>query len=119
MITTEKEYQEKLDRIDEIMKKGEDNIDVKETALLQKMVTEVSAYENEHIVLPAPKTIPEMVELKLFEKKMSQTEFARRTGLGIPKVNQIIKGKRNIDIPFLKAIYSELNIPADFLLRVI
>ncbi len=119
MVTDEKEYKEKLNSIDALMKKGEENLTDEDVKLLEQMTSEVYLYENKYIILPTPKTIREMVELKLFEKKMSQAEFARRSGLAIPKVNQILKGKRNIDVSFLKAVYSELNISADFLLSAI
>lgn len=117
MIKTEKEYNEILQKIDLLMKKGEENITDAETLILQKMIANVSDYEEETIKLPAPKTIVEMVELKLFQRKMTQAEFARQSGLGLPKVNQIIKGKRPADISFLKAIYTQLDIPADFILE--
>ncbi len=116
MIRTEKEYKEALVNIDVLMKKGEENFTEKEFVLLSEMAKEIEAYEENYITLPAPKTIAEMVALKLFERHMSQSEFAKRAGLGIPKVNQILKGKRNVDVAFLKAVHSFLDIPADFLL---
>ncbi len=119
MIKTDKQYNKILQEIDLLMKKGEDNITDSDVALLQKMITEVADYEAETITLPAPKTLMEMVELKLFQRKMTQADFARQSGLGLPKVNQIIKGKRPVDISFLKAIYSELDVPADFILEKI
>lgn len=119
MITSETEYRQILEKIDILMKKGEENLIDSDLDMLQKMVNAVSAYENKTIVLPFPKTLSEMVELKLFEQKMTQTEFARRSGLGVAKVNQIIKGKRNVDVPFLKAVHSVLGVPADFLLSVV
>ena len=96
------------------MKKGENNITDSDVALLQKMLVEVAEYEAETITLPAPKTLMEMVELKLFQRKMTQADFTRQSGLDLPKVNQIINGKRLMDISFLKAIYSELDIPAHY-----
>lgn len=119
MILTEKQYNNTLNKIDLLMKKGEELLTDEDTILLNKMIQEVSAYEEETIVLPAPKTVIEMVKLKLFQLKITQAEFARRAGIGIPKVNQIIKGKRPVDIPFLKAVYKQLNVPADFILEKI
>ncbi len=116
MITTEKKYNETLQKIDALMKKGEENLTENQFEQLAKMAKEVETYEQQHIILPAPETICEMVEMKLFERRMTQTEFAKRSGLGLPKVNQILKGKRSIDVAFLKAVYTLLGIPADFLL---
>lgn len=119
MIKTEKQYTETLRKIDLLMKKGEENLTDNDIVVLQQMIGEVADYEEETIRLPAPKTITEMVELRLFQEKMTQAEFARKAGLGLPKVNQIINGKRPIDISFLKAIYTQLNVPADFILEKI
>ncbi|OPZ28347.1 MAG: hypothetical protein BWZ00_01310 [Bacteroidetes bacterium ADurb.BinA174] len=100
MIKTEQQYNEILQEIYLLMKKGEKNKTDAKTLILQQMISEVSGYEEETIKFPAPKTIVEMVELKLFQDKMTQTEFARKSGLGLPKVNQIINGKRPVDVPF-------------------
>lgn len=116
MIKTEQQYNEILKKTDLLMKKGEKKLTVNDVTELEKMIAEVVAYEEKTIRLPAPKTISEMVELRLFQQKMTQAEFARKAGLGLPKVNQIIKGKRPVDVPFLKAIYTQLNVPADFIL---
>lgn len=117
MITTEKQYHKTLNEIDLLMKKGEGNISDKDTTLLKSLIADVSAYEEDTIILPAPKTVIEMVELKLFQKKMTQAELARKSGISLPKINQILKGKRPIDISFLKAVYNQLQIPAEFLLK--
>lgn len=117
MIKTEQQYNHTLQEIDGLMKKGEENLTDADVLKLRQLIEQVSAYEDETISLPAPKTIAEMVELKLFQHKMTQAEFARKSGLGLPKVNQIIKGRRPVDVSFLKAIYTQLNVPADFILE--
>ena len=114
-ITTEKQYSNALNLINEIMKKGEENVSEKELQTLQTLTDEVAEYENKYYQFPVPKTIIEMVKLKMFEKEMSQTELSKKTHIPLPKLNQILKGNRKPDIDFLKGIYHTLNIPADFI----
>ena len=114
-ITTEKEYNSALDEINGIMKKGESNATEKEIIQLQKLTENVELFETEFFSFPIPKTIIEMVELRMFERKMTQTDLAQKTKIPLPKINQILKGRRNPDIDFLKGIYRILNIPADFI----
>ncbi len=114
-IKNEKQYNNALNLINEIMKKGEDNVTAKELETLQDLTDEVAEYENQYYQFPAPKTIIEMVKIKMFEKDMSQTELSHKTHIPLPKLNQILKGNRKPDIDFLKGIYTTLNIPADFI----
>lgn len=114
-IKTEKQYNKTLDLINEIMKKGENNVSAKELETLQTLTDEVKEYENQYYQFPAPKTIIEMVKIKMFEKDMSQTELSKKTDIPLPKLNQILKGNRKPDLDFLKGIYNTLNIPADFI----
>lgn len=114
-IKTEKQYQNALNLINEIMKKGENNVSAKELETLQTLTDDVQEYENQYYSFPAPKTIIEMVKIKMFEKDMSQTELSKKTAIPLPKLNQILKGKRKPDIDFLKGIYHTLHIPADFI----
>ncbi len=115
-ITTEKQYNTALNLINEIMKKGENNVSATEMETLQNLTDEVQKYETQYYQFPAPKTILDMVKIKMFEKDMSQTELSKKTNIPLPKLNQILKGNRKPDIDFLKGIYKILNISPDFIL---
>ena len=118
-IETEKQYNKLLAEVDSLMSKGEENLTEKEFKDLEQKAAMIQQYESIAYPFPKPKTIPEMVELKMFEKRMSQTDLANITGIGLPKLNQILKGKRKPDIPFIKAIYEKLDIDSDFILRAV
>lgn len=49
---------------------------------------------------------------------MSQKEFAQKSGINISVLNEIIKGKRNINADYAVAIERVLGIPADSLMRI-
>lgn len=114
-IKNEKQYSDRLNLINEIMRKGEENVSAEELAQLQTLTDEVRQYEAQYYQFPAPKTIVDMVKIKMLEKDINQTELAKQTHIPLPKLNQILKGKRKPDIDFLKGIYHTLNIPADFI----
>lgn len=48
---TEEEYTKKMERIEAIMKKGEDNVTDEESSELDKLVDEVIPYEEEHFAI--------------------------------------------------------------------
>ncbi|MGC4128523.1 MAG: helix-turn-helix domain-containing protein [Bergeyella sp.] len=114
-IVSEKQYSNTLNLINEIMRKGESNVTPEELKTLQALIDEVAEYESKYYQFPAPKTIIEMVKIKMFEKDMTQTDLSAKTNIPLPKLNQILKGKRKPDIDFLKGIYNTLHIPADFI----
>ena len=121
-IKSKKEYHEMMVEIYNLMNKGEGKLTKLESAKLSKMSIAVELYEDEILgfkLFKEPETIPELVELKLFERKMTQTRLAEETGLAKSKVSEILNGKRKADIPFLKGIHKVLNIDAGLLLAIV
>jgi antitoxin component HigA of HigAB toxin-antitoxin module len=103
----------------DLMNKGEQMLSTAELNKLSMMAEAAEKYENEVLQLKPqrqPQSIPEMVELKMFEQKITQSTLAEYLGLSKSKVSEILSGKRKPDVSFLKGIYERLNIDADFLL---
>jgi HTH-type transcriptional regulator/antitoxin HigA len=97
----------------ELMNKGEVNLTTDESMLLEKMAVAAEKYEDEVLLLKPikqPKSLPEVIELFMFENKLSQAKLADRLGIGKPKLSQILTGKRKPDVLFLKALYRNLNL---------
>lgn len=121
-IKSKKEYHEMMVEIYNLMNKGEEKITKAETNKLSKMAAAAELYEDTVLGLKpfkAPETIQEIVELKLFENKMTQASLAEEMGLAKSKVSEILNGKRKADIPFLKGIHKVLKIDADLLLEIV
>jgi HTH-type transcriptional regulator / antitoxin HigA len=116
-IETGKEYNSIMVKIDTLMKKGESNLTNKEAADLKNMALAAQAYEKSIYTISAPKTLEGMIELKMYEKKLKQKDLAKLMGLGEAKLSQILNGKRESDVAFLKAAHQKLGIDASFLLR--
>ena len=114
--TSEIEYKEAMKEILSLMNKGEDNLSKTEEWKLRKMAVAAEEFEDNHYPLPKPKTIPEMVELRRFQLKLTQAALADMLGLGKPKLSQILNGKREPDVSFLKAVYQKLGVDPGFLL---
>ncbi|MCF0063359.1 helix-turn-helix transcriptional regulator [Dyadobacter chenwenxiniae] len=116
IFSNEAEYETAMKEILSLMNKGEGNLSKTEAWKLRKMAVAAEEFEDVHYPLPKPKTIPEMVELKRFQLKLTQAALAEMLGLGKPKLSQILNGKREPDVPFLKAVYQKLGVDPGFLL---
>ncbi len=119
-IKSKKEYHQTMVEVYDLMNKGEHNLSECEMNRLSVLAEEAERYEDEVLQLrplQPPKTIQEMVELKMFEQKITQSTLAAYLGLSKSKVSEILSGKRKPDVLFLKGIYEKLKIDADFLLK--
>jgi len=75
-------------------------------------------YEDDVLkIMPLPVTINAVVQHKIKELNLTQAKLAEMLGLGTSKLSQILNGKREPDITFLKAVHSKLGISGDFLLE--
>jgi HTH-type transcriptional regulator/antitoxin HigA len=118
-IKSKKEYHQAMVDIYNMMNKGESKLNKTELKKLAAMSVAAEKYEDEVLGLKpkVPQTIIEAIELRLFENKMNQAGLATAIGLGKSKVSEILSGKRNPDVKFLKGVYKVLKIDADFLLE--
>lgn len=120
IINSKKDYHETMVAIYNLMNKGEMNLKKSELQKLKDMASAAEKYEDEVLGLQpqkAPKTITEIVELKMFENKLTQAKLAEELGLGKSKLSEILSGKRKPDVTFLKGLHRVLKIDADFLLE--
>ena len=102
-----------------LMNKGESKLSKLEKIKLAEMSVAAEYYEDTVLGLnPIPKTIQEIVELKLFENKMTQAKLAEEIGLAKSKVSEILNGKRKVDIQFLKGVHKLFKIDASTLLEM-
>jgi len=75
-------------------------------------------YEDDILkIMPLPTSINALVQYKISELNITQAKLAEMLGLGTSKLSQILNGKREPDVAFLKAVHSKLGISGDFLLE--
>jgi antitoxin component HigA of HigAB toxin-antitoxin module len=122
-IKTEKEYQAVMKTIESLLEKatskgGFHNLEKDESTMLSKLSQLAENYEDNVLVLMPlqPKTLQQAIEFKMAELGMNQAKLAKELGIGAPKLSQILSGKREPDVDFLKAAHQKLHIDAAFLL---
>jgi HTH-type transcriptional regulator / antitoxin HigA len=122
-IKTEKQYKAVMKTIDALLDKatksgGFHKLAKEEAAMLNTLSRLAENYEDNVLELMPirPKTLTEAVEFKRIERKLTQAELAKTLGIGAPKLSQILSGKREPDVVFLKAVHKKLRIDADFIL---
>ncbi len=113
---TEAGYNKAMREILHLMNKGEANLTKEEIEKLRSMTLAAQAYEKSIYTIPAPSTLEGMIELRMYEMKLKQKELAKLMDVAEPKLSQILNGKREPDVKFLKAAYQKLNIDPAFLL---
>ncbi|CAM4345883.1 Antitoxin component HigA of the HigAB toxin-antitoxin module, contains an N-terminal HTH domain [Pedobacter westerhofensis] len=85
---------------------------------LQQLSVLAEQYEDDVLkLMPLPLSINSLVLHKISELNVTQAKMAEMLGLGTSKLSQILSGKREPDLPFLKAVHGKLGISGDFLLE--
>lgn len=122
-IKTEKEFKAVNQTIEALLGKatklgGFHKLEKNEAEMLSSLSKLIEDYEDNILgLMPMkPKTLQEAVELKRMERKLTQAKLAKTLGIGAPKLSQILSGKREPDVVFLKAVHKKLKIDADFIL---
>lgn len=116
-ISSVKEYNASMKEIDALMKKRENNLTAAQLKKIKAMAEAAEEYEDKYYPLPMPSSVTEMIELKMFQLKLNQEKLAKILEVGTPKLSQILNGKREPDVAFLKAAYKKLHIDPAFLLE--
>jgi len=112
-----KEHSKTTAQIEILLKKGFKNLSVDELARLEALGNEVAVFEKEHYAIPAPESLTEMIELRMYELKLNQKSLAERMGISPAKLSLILNGKQEPDLFFLKQCRKVLNIPAEYILE--
>ncbi|WP_052731121.1 helix-turn-helix domain-containing protein [Spirosoma radiotolerans] len=67
--------------------------------------------------IKVPQLIPEMIEFKMYEKKMKQREMAQLLEVPETRLSEILRGKRRVNLAMAKTLRNKLKIDADFILE--
>lgn len=122
-IRTEAQYHQIMGLIEAFINKATDiggfhMLSEAEANELEKLSLLAEQYEDQVLkVMPIPVTINAVVQHKIKELDITQAKLADLLGMGTSKLSQILTGKREPDVPFLKAVHLKLGISGDFLLE--
>ncbi len=119
MVNTEDDFNAAMYRIGELMAKGSENVSKSELAEIRELALLAQAFEQKKYVIEPPRTFAGIIEMKMYELKLKQTDLARKLHVSDTKLSLIMNGKQRPDIDFLKSVHHEINIDANLLLEVI
>ncbi len=78
----------------------------------------IEAYEDSLGLMPLqPQTLAGMIELKRFERHLKQKELAEQLGITATRLNEVLNGKRKVNMDLAKRLYKVLGIKAEFILE--
>ena len=122
-IRNEVQYNQVMTMIESIIEKataggGFYSLSKDEANELESLSLLAEQYEDDVLkIMPLPVTINAVVQHKISELNINQAKLAEMLGLGTSKLSQILNGKREPDVSFLKALHNKLGISGDFLLE--
>lgn len=116
-IKNEVDYSNVMKLIDSLMAKGSKNVSREELAEIRKLALSAQQYEQKKYVIDAPSTLAGMIEIRMYEMRLKQRDLAKRLKISDTKLSLILNGKQKPDIDFLKAVHTELNVDAKFILE--
>jgi HTH-type transcriptional regulator / antitoxin HigA len=123
-INSEAEYLEVMDRVESYLSKskaqgGFSTLSSIEKEELQHLSILAEAWEDGIPLMPIrkPKTLVEMLELKMYERKLKQKELADLLGVSATRLSEVMQGKRKVNIDLAKRLHSVLKIDAAFILE--
>lgn len=115
-ISNEKDYNDAFRKIDALIADNFEDSDTGRKDFLE-VAKAIQEYEKKYYPVPKPETVIEMVELKMYERKITQKQLSALLEITTDKLSQILNGKREPDVPFLKAVYLKLGVDPGFLLK--
>lgn len=111
LIKTEKDYQQAIQRIEQLWDAQKDTPEGDELELL---VTLAEAWEMKHYPVVPPDPV-DAITFRMEQMEMSKTDLARYLG-SQSRVSEVLGRKRKLTLKMVKTLYKDLKIPADVLL---
>jgi HTH-type transcriptional regulator/antitoxin HigA len=118
-IASESDYNTVMSKIDELMSKGSKNVSKGELAEIRRLALMAQAYEKKKYVIELPSTFAGLIEMKMYELSLKQTELAKKLHVSDTKLSLIMSGKQKPDVLFLKAVHEQLHVDANLLLEAV
>jgi HTH-type transcriptional regulator/antitoxin HigA len=111
-IKTEQDYELALKKMETVFNAKPNT---QEGDFLEVLSLLIHEYEQKHYKIE-PLTPLEALKYEMKEQGLSQSSLAQRFGMSKSSVSEILNGKKQMSVRFLKCLYQDLGIPADILL---
>ncbi len=114
---TSSEYKSMSKRLEELLKLLTDKgrLSKKNQQELDELSDTIATYEEEHFAFE-PSNLVEMIELRMYQRKLKQKDVAEILGTTPSRVSEILNGKRGLTIELAKGLYTKLNIDPTLIL---
>lgn len=123
-INSEEEYQQVMERVQGYLQKstaqgGGHTLSSVEKEDLRQLSLLAETWEDGIPLMPIrqPRTLTEMLELKMYERKMKQKDLADVLGITATRLSEVMQGKRKVNMDLAKRLYKVLHIDAAFILE--
>lgn len=111
VIKTEEDYNQALNRFENIFHAPANTKDGDEAELLSLLIEK---YEEEHYPIEAPDPI-EAIKFRMEQMEMSNKELAQIIGYK-SRVSEIFSKKRKLSLNMIRSLHEKLNIPYESLI---
>ena len=112
------EYKAKSKELESLLKKltEEGQLSKYEFKKLDDISDLIASFEEEKYPFK-PDTLKEMIELRMYQRKLKQKDLAKILGTSPSRISEILNGKRSLTYELAKGLYSKLNIDPELILR--
>lgn len=83
---------------------------------LDEMSDKVADYEEMYHPFK-PDSLKEMIELRMYQRKLKQKDVAKLLGTTPSRISEILNGKRSLTFDLAKQLHKKLNIDAELILQ--
>ena len=117
-ITTKTDYEKAIKRMDNLLKVvGNDtSSDDKNFIELDKLSDFIADYEEKHYPM-TPQNLIEMIELRMYQRKLKQKDLALLLGTSTARISEYLRGKRKLTLDVAKGLHQKLNVDAELILN--
>lgn len=112
ILKTKKEYQQSLERFEEIFQAKSGTPESDEADILALLIKD---YEDKHYVINVPNPI-DAIKYRMEQQGLSNKDLAQILGFK-SRVSDIFKNSRKLNLNMIRKLYSELHIPLETLVK--
>jgi HTH-type transcriptional regulator/antitoxin HigA len=115
---TKKEYNLKTKRLEELLEQltQKGKLAVKLQNELDVISEDIAVYEETKFPFE-PSNLREMIELRMYQRKLKQKDLAKILGTTPSRISEILNGKRGLTMEIARNLYKNLNIDAELILK--
>lgn len=137
-IAVRQDYEEAVKLLEQMAAKSEEKLTEEEFAWMEHTANLVAQYEESNGMVPIDVSsiheqetdvqkiaaalgyephLADIIRFKMLQKKLNQKSLASLLSMSTTKVSQILSGKREPDVDFLRGIHAKLGIDGNVLLE--